>query len=145
MYINGSFFIFIFFGFRLRHTMKVSFSNYDIMAWFSLKNTSCCNIAGKKNVGSYLNNNLWSTWGKFLRPNLRNLSYRRIILEIIFICRLLKLQLIPDYIQCTRYCSTKFCEKKFFPVKMFNHACQCPTGWSYFLIFLLPSLNITNF
>lgn len=95
----------------------------------------------KKNVGSYLNNNLWSTWGKFLRPNLRNLSYRRIILEIIFICRLLKLQLIPDYIQLF----DQILWKKFFPVKMFNHACQCPTGRSYFLIFLLPSLNITNF
>lgn len=126
MYINGSFFIFIFFGFRLRHTMKVSFSNYDIMAWFSLKNTSCCNIAGKKNVCSYLNNNLWSTWGKFLRPNLRNLSYRRIILEIIFICRLLKLQLIPDYIQWTRYCSTKFCEKNSFRSKCLTMHVNAP-------------------
>lgn len=80
----------------------------------------------KKNVGSYLNNNLWSTWGKFLRPNLRNLSYRRIILEIIFICRLLKLQLIPDYIQWTRYCSTKFCEKNYFRSKCLTMHVNAP-------------------
>lgn len=80
----------------------------------------------KKNVGSYLNNNLWSTWGKFLRPNLRNLSYRRIILEIIFICRLLKLQLIPDYIQWTRYCSTKFCEKNSFRSKCLTMHVNAP-------------------
>lgn len=80
----------------------------------------------KKNVGSYLNNNHWSTWGKFLRPNLRNLSYRRIILEIIFICRLLKLQLIPDYIQWTRYCSTKFCEKNSFRSKCLTMHVNAP-------------------
>lgn len=140
MYINGSFFIFIFFGFRLRHTMKVSFSNYDIMAWFSFKNTSCCNIAGKKNVGSYLNNNLWSTWGKFLRPNLREDNFGNY-----FYLPFTQIAINPWLYSMDTLLFDQILWKKFFPVKMFNHACQCPTGRSYFLIFLLPSLNITNF
>lgn len=47
-------------------------------------------------------------------------------MEIIFICRLLKLQLIPDYIQWTRYCSTKFCEKNSFRSKCLTMHVNAP-------------------